>query len=198
MALRWPGWARSARDEPAALETLAVYLPRYTAVVRRAGLDPPARPDFEVVERHAGTPITDFGALQVRPTADAEAAPRVERERWAALLQACWSALDGAVQAAPEQLRKGPRGGGREAAAIFDHVYETDRMVSAVLGRRVKKGAPASELRAGIVQALLAAEGRFSVESRYGIQWTPMFAARRSAWHALDHTWEIEDRSTQI
>ncbi len=31
---------------------------------------------------------------------------------------------------------------------------------------------------------------------RYGFDWTPRFAIRRTAWHALDHAWEIEDRIT--
>jgi hypothetical protein len=25
--------------------------------------------------------------------------------------------------------------------------------------------------------------------------WLPRYAARRCAWHVLDHAWEIEDRS---
>jgi hypothetical protein len=25
--------------------------------------------------------------------------------------------------------------------------------------------------------------------------WPPRYAARRIAWHALDHAWEIEDKS---
>jgi len=25
--------------------------------------------------------------------------------------------------------------------------------------------------------------------------WTPRYFVRRSAWHALDHAWEIEDRA---
>ena len=29
-----------------------------------------------------------------------------------------------------------------------------------------------------------------------GRKWTTRYAARRIAWHALDHAWEIEDRST--
>jgi hypothetical protein len=28
-----------------------------------------------------------------------------------------------------------------------------------------------------------------------GRKWTPRYAARRIAWHALDHAWEIEDRT---
>jgi hypothetical protein len=26
--------------------------------------------------------------------------------------------------------------------------------------------------------------------------WTPRYFVRRAAWHALDHAWEIEDRSS--
>ena len=29
---------------------------------------------------------------------------------------------------------------------------------------------------------------------RYGFAWTPRFAVRRSAWHALDHAWELQER----
>jgi hypothetical protein len=28
-----------------------------------------------------------------------------------------------------------------------------------------------------------------------GRRWPPRYAARRIAWHALDHAWEIQDRS---
>ena len=27
--------------------------------------------------------------------------------------------------------------------------------------------------------------------------WTPRYAARRSAWHVLDHAWEIQDRAAR-
>lgn len=26
--------------------------------------------------------------------------------------------------------------------------------------------------------------------------WSPRYAVRRSAWHSLDHAWELEDRSS--
>ena len=43
-------------------------------------------------------------------------------------------------------------------------------------------------LRAGIETAIQQrAEGR----------WSAAYAARRIAWHVLDHAWEIEDRSEQ-
>jgi hypothetical protein len=33
-------------------------------------------------------------------------------------------------------------------------------------------------------------------EARGGSRWSPRYAIRRSAWHSLDHAWEILDRST--
>jgi hypothetical protein len=32
------------------------------------------------------------------------------------------------------------------------------------------------------------------VGPRGGLRWTPRFYVRYSAWHILDHAWEIEDR----
>ena len=37
-ALGWPGWCRAARDEDAALETLASYAGRYAPVAAHAGV----------------------------------------------------------------------------------------------------------------------------------------------------------------
>jgi hypothetical protein len=34
----------------------------------------------------------------------------------------------------------------------------------------------------------------FAPRRRYGFAWTPRFAVRRSAWHALDHAWELQER----
>ena len=31
---------------------------------------------------------------------------------------------------------------------------------------------------------------------RGGARWTPRYYVRRSAWHVLDHAWEIEDRAS--
>ena len=41
-----------------------------------------------------------------------------------------------------------------------------------------------------------AADQPLSKPSRGRRPWSPCYAVRRSAWHALDHAWEIEDRSS--
>src|SRR5579862_766801 len=91
-ALDWPGWARRAKTEELALESLAEYLPRYAPIVESAGLKAP-RGTLVVTERHSGVAKNaDFGALG--EVAESEHAPLTAREgaRLAALLEASWAA----------------------------------------------------------------------------------------------------------
>jgi hypothetical protein len=116
-ALDWPGWARSAKTEELALAALADYLSRYAEIVRLAGLTAPAGP-LVVAERHVGlAKNADFGALGEIAEAEDRPLSATEGARLAALLQAAWTAFDQTAAAAPAQLRKGPRGGGRPVAA---------------------------------------------------------------------------------
>jgi hypothetical protein len=108
---------------------------------------------------------------------------------------AAWGVLDDVVGGAPAELRKGPRGGGRERDAVFDHVVAAETSYARKLGVRHKEPHDREEiaaLRADILAALSAARiGEPAVEKG----WLPRYAARRIAWHVLDHAWEIEDRS---
>src|SRR5215207_3481927 len=129
-ALDWPGWCRSARDEQTALATLIEYAPRYARIFSRTAIDfvPPDDPAaFTVVERLAGNSTTDFGAPDVAPARDAEPFDEAARERSEAILTAIWRAFDRAAEAAEgKELRKGPRGGGRERDGIVRHVLGAD------------------------------------------------------------------------
>ena len=64
----------------------------------------------------------------------------------------------------------------------------------------LKLDAPSADDRAAVAAMrramldVLAAPTDGSVLA--GRKWTSRYAARRVAWHALDHAWEIEDRST--
>jgi hypothetical protein len=195
VAVEWPGWARSGRTADVALEALQAQLPRYAGVATAAGLDPPGPAGIRVVETLSGGATTDFGALSLPCRADQGERPRAERERWVAILEAGWRLFEEALQSGPEELRKGPRGGGRESSAIRSHVEETEWLHAAGMGVQHPRPASVADLRAAIIQGLLAAEGPFSPVRRQGMEWTPLFAARRSAWHVLDHLWEVEDRS---
>lgn len=195
-ALDWPGWARSGKTGELALETLAGYLPRYAPVVRRAGLTPPSD-DLVVVETHFGVARNaDFGALGEIAASETRPMETDEGTRLAALLEAAWAAFDGTVATAPAVLRKGPRGGGRDTAQIADHVAGVQELYARKIGLLREKAAAAgpdapAQLRARIVAALRAPEGLVVPPGG----WPPRYAARRLAWHVLDHLWEIEDKS---
>ncbi|HXH21145.1 MAG TPA: hypothetical protein VNN10_03880, partial [Dehalococcoidia bacterium] len=125
-ALDWPGWCRSGRSDDAALQALLAAAHRYSRALERAGLDftpPAAVTDFVVAERLQGGAGTDFGAPEVPPAADAAPVDSGALRRLLAVLDACWRAFDAAAAGAEgRELRKGPRGGGREAPAIVRHV----------------------------------------------------------------------------
>lgn len=202
-ALDWPGWCRSGRDEGAALASLLAYGPRYAGVMQAAGLafSPPGDVSaFLVSERLPGNATTDFGAPDALLPGDARPLDAAELERLQAILAACWQALAAISQAAAgKELRKGPRGGGRELEALVQHVLGAN---AAYLGRLAWKASPAEATEIARAQAATAlaldAAGRGLTPAqgpRGGVLWSARSFARRAAWHLLDHAWEIEDRS---
>jgi hypothetical protein len=209
-ALDWPGWCRSGRDEESALRCLIDYGPRYARVLRTTQLGFQAPADtaaLAVVERLEGNTTTDFGAPDMAPSSDARPIDDAELLRLQELLRACWQAFDVAVQAATgHELRKGPRGGGRDLDPIVGHVLGADRAYLARLAWQEKedKSADRGEAfmrhREALLNALTAsAHGELPTHGpRGGVIWTPRYFVRRVAWHVLDHTWEIEDRLVSI
>jgi hypothetical protein len=198
-ALGWPGWSRSGRDDASAIEALDAYGPRYHAVVagiRGAGRLRSAR-SFEVVERLAGDAGTDFGVPAAAASADAEPVGDRELDRLASILWACWHAFDSTAAASDDvELARGPRGGGRDLAKIRAHVDEAEAAYLRALGGRTPSGGDRGAVRDAFIAALGArARGELpDTGPRGGARWTARYAVRRSAWHALDHAWEIEDR----
>ena len=197
-ALDWPGWCRSGKDEQGALEALAAAGPRYAAVAAEAGVKFPSEVAgaFEVVERIRGSATTDFGVPGEAAARDTDSLTREEAARHAALVSAAWRMFDRVVAGAPSELRKGPRGGGRDRDAIVDHVLGAEVGYARKLGLRLPQ--PASGDRAAvaahreeIVRALTTGPDEVA-----GKGWPPRYGARRIAWHVLDHAWEIEDRSS--
>ncbi len=203
----WPGWCRSGRDERTALQALVDYGPRYAQVLRSQEIEfqvPAGISDLRVTERHAGNATTDFGAPAVVLDADREPLDRMEAGRLQAILQAGWQAFDDAVErAAGRELQKGPRGGGRELAAISAHVVEAENAYLERIGWRNRKDwekrplETSAQFRASILKAFAAAvNGELPAQGpRGGSLWPPRYFMRRVAWHLLDHAWEIEDRS---
>ena len=198
-SLEWPGWCRSGKTEGEAIETLLAYAPRYAIVVAAAGLRFPAKAQerADVVEHVEGSMATDFGVPGAVAAADAQPLTRAGATRQVALVAASWQVLDDVVAGAPAGLRKGPRGGGRDRDAIATHVLEAEAAYARKLGLRWKAAtlddaATAAEHREAILDVLRRPSNGAPVVER---GWPPRYAARRIAWHTLDHAWEIEDKS---
>ena len=201
-ALDWPGWCRGGRNEEAAIENLLAYQDRYAAVVDRGGVPFIGNaPEFVIVERLQGGSGTDFGVPSVAGAADARPLDAAELERQSRLLGACWGAFDqvvAATRATQVELRKGPRGGGRDLDKIEAHVLEAEVAYLSQLGSRSSRPATAPSVRE-TAQAALAARARgepVASPSKAQRPWSPRYFVRRAAWHVLDHAWEIEDRAT--
>lgn len=199
-AADWPGWSRSGKTEALALEALAAYAARYAAIARADHPPFAAHPgleQFEVVERHEGSAGTEYG-VPSRPTEqDARPTDAAEAARLAGLVAAAWELFDHVAAAAPEELRKGPRGGGRNTSNVVGHVMEADRAYAGEIGIKVREFAPDDRpaikaMRASMLEVIRAARDGQPLAGR---RWPARYAAHRIAWHALDHAWEIEDRS---
>ena len=205
-AIDWPGWSRGGRNEQEAVAALAAYGNRYRAVVRSAEpkfTAPKDTSEFKIVKRLKGNAGTDFGVPSLGLPSDAEPIAAAELERLTRILDACWSAFDRAADSAKGfELRKGPRGGGRDLDKMAAHVFEADQAYIAALGARPPKAAAGRPIRpADLHDAMLAAlravaRGKPVAEPRNTKNpWAPRYFARRVAWHVLDHAWEIEDRA---
>jgi len=197
-ALDWPGWCRSAKTEDEALETLATYADRYRDALRGSANPLPAGAEdrLRVVERADGDASTIFGVPGRVASADRAPADVVAARRLAEVVAAAWAAFDRIVAAAPAELRKGPRGGGRDTAKIVEHVVASDHGYTRGLGIRISAPSPGDPAAvAALRDAMLAVLRRPSDGTSLSKRWTLRYAARRIAWHALDHAWEIEDRT---
>ena len=193
----WPGWSRAGKDERLALEALAAYAARYRAVADEAGVAFGEAPMFEVVETVQGGTGTEFGVPSVITGLDRRPLSAADAERGARLVEATWSVFDHVVAASPAELRKGPRGGGRDRDKMIGHVIEADHAYAREIGVRVRP--PSLDDRAAVdaERAAMLEVLRWPSDGSplAGRTWTPRYAARRIAWHALDHAWEMEDRT---
>jgi hypothetical protein len=196
-ALEWPGWCRPGRDADTALEALADYADRYAPVAAIAGVTFPSRRSFDVVERVPGGATTAFGAPEMTAEAERQRVTPAAAARLAGLVTAAWTLFDGVIAESPPVLRKGPRGGGRDRDKMVDHVNGAENSYARKLGVKLNQPAlgdiEAIEAQRLAIAAVLGARSDGGPVAPNG--WTTRYAARRIAWHVLDHAWEMQDRS---
>jgi len=199
VALDWPGWNRSGKSEEEALQVLATYRPRYAKVAALASLADEFRNAGKpaVVERLEGTGMTDFYGLSARSAGpEQEPMSKAACERKLALLRASWTYFDHVASHVSAELRKGPRGGGRDRDKIVRHangaeIYEFAKKVG--LNTPLDARERPDDLRAHR-EAFCAAIRDYNVRGAAARTWTVQYVIRHSAYHMLDHAWEMEDR----
>ena len=195
----WPGLERGAKTEEAALERLQSYLPRYAPVAKLAGMEAAfaASTTVNVVERYPGTGSTDFWGISFAFSGiDKQDLSSAALDRDLILMQACWAFFDAVRGRVSPEMQKGPRGGGRDRDRIVRHTLGTEHGLFAVkVGVR-----PPSEV-------LLTDEGlqayrdayhtairAFHAEGKLARTWPLRYLIRHTAFHTLDHAWEMEDK----
>lgn len=196
----WPGLERADKTGEAALERLQAYLPRYAPVAKAAGMEAafattPAA-TIDVVERFPGTGSTDFwGVSFAFADLDRQDLSRDELERELGLMRACWTFFDGVRSRVSAEMRKGPRGGGRNRDRIVSHTIYAEQDMSAKVGVRLPEGDPLTgdSLRT-YREAYCEAIRAYHAAGKMARAWPLRYLIRHTAYHTLDHAWEMEDK----
>jgi len=199
-AVDWPGWSRGAKTPELALASLESYRERYRPIARAAGLakefDTAGR--LKVIEDRVGTGSTDFWGISFSPSSsEHRRMTDTELDRKIELLRACWAFFDGVAKRVSREMRKGPRGGGRDRDRIISHTIRVESEDFArQVGLRIPEGGPLTRrgltaYRKKYIAAMRAYETGTGKRMR---SWTLPFLIRHSAFHVMDHAWEMEDK----
>jgi hypothetical protein len=196
----WPGLERGGKTEEAAIARLQAYLPRYAPVATLAGMGAqfPATSaaTVDMVERYPGTGSTDFWGISFAfSESDQQAMSSEELEHDLTLMQACWTFFDAVRSRVSAEMQKGPRGGGRDRDRIVRHTLGAEQDFAAKLGVRAPDDALVTDegLRA-YRDTYCAAIREFHAQGKSARNWPLRYLIRHTAFHTLDHTWEMEDK----
>ena len=197
----WPGLERGAKTGEEAIERLRSYLPRYAQVAKLAEMDAEFEriKKLDVVEEYPGTGSTDFWGISFAfSSIDRQGMSDDELERELRLMQACWSFFDNVRKRVSAELQKGPRGGGRDRDHIVRHTLYTEQGWAKMIGvltpedaLLTAKGLTAH--RAAYCQAIRDYHAQGKPAGKMA-KWPLRFLIRHTAFHTMDHAWEMEDR----
>jgi hypothetical protein len=197
----WPGLERGAKTGEAAIEKLRSYLPRYSRVAKLAEMDTEfdGIKDAKVVERYTGTGSTDFWGISFAfSSIDKKRMSGDDLDRELTLMQACWSFFDDVRGRVSAEMRKGPRGGGRDRDRIVSHTLYAEQDWAKMIGvvtsddaMLTRKGLKAH--RDAYCHAIRDFHSQGKVAGKMA-KWPLRFLIRHTAFHTLDHAWEMEDK----
>lgn len=195
----WPGLERGAKTDEAAIETLQAYVPRYARVAELAGIGPEfsALKGLDVVERYVGTGSTDFWGISFSfSSIDTKHMSSQDFGRQLAMMQGCWRFFDEVRAHVSAEMRKGLRGGGRDRDRIVRHVLANEQDWARKVGVHTPDGAIVADedgLKAWRA-AYCTALRKYHSESKAPRIWPLRYLVRHTAYHTMDHSWEMEDK----
>ena len=113
-------------------------------------------------------------------------------DRQMVLLRACWSVFDKVRSQVSSEMRRGPRGGGRDRDQIVRHVLVNEQQWARKLGMRSQDGeAPTDDHRVrSFRDDYCGAIRLFQAENKPARTWPLRYLVRHTAYHAMDHTWD--------
>jgi hypothetical protein len=199
VAADWPGLERGGKTEAEAVEKLGRYVPRYLPVAKRVRLGSvlASESDLDIIGRYMGVGSTDFWGISFAPSPlDREPFDAPLFERNVRLLRAAWAEFDETAARVSPELRLGVRGGGRSRDHIVRHVMATE---GENFSKRVKAMSELKDLlppgrRARHRDRFVEAMRAWYAQGKPLGNWTIPYLLRHTAYHVLDHTWEMQDR----
>lgn len=197
----WPGLERGAKTDEGAIERLQSYLPRYAQVAKLAGMDEEfaAQTTVVIVEQYVGTGSTDFWGVSFGFSGiDRQDMSSGELERELILMQACWAFFDDVRSRVSAEMQKGPRGGGRDRDHIVRHTLAAERDWAKMIGVLTPEDAILTEQglkahREAYCRAIRDYHSQGKLAGKVA-KWPLRYLIRHTAYHTLDHAWEMEDK----
>jgi len=194
----WPGLERGATIGEAAIERLLSYVPRYATVTKLAGMEGAFATIsvVDVVEHYPGTGSTDFWGISFGfSSIDQQAMSGEALERELTLMRACWAFFDDVRSRVSAEMQRGPRGGGRDRDQIVRHTFAAERDWAKKLGVLTPQDVMLTDeglntYREAYCNAIRALHSL----SEMARTWPLRYLIRHTAYHTLDHAWEMEDK----
>ena len=197
----WPGLERGATTEQAAIERLLAYLLRYEPVAKLAGMQAAFATitATDVVERYTGVGGTDFWGISFAfSRIDHQVMSNEALARELTLMRACWAFFDAVRARVSAELRRGPRGGGRDRDHIVRHTLGVEQDWAGGVGVVTPDDALLTDegLRTYRDACCQGIRDYHAQDKQAGKQakWPLRFLIRHTAFHTLDHAWEMEDK----
>ena len=152
--------------------------------------------NVDVVEHYPGTGSTDFWGISFAfSSIDQQAMSGAALERELTLMRACWIFFDDVRSRVSAEMQRGPRGGGRDRDRIVRHVVGTEAEWAKKLGVITPHDAMLTDKRLNAHRdAYCNAIWGLHTQSKMARTWPLRYLIRHTAFHTLDHAWEMEDK----